>query len=86
MDKKICYILGTIFIITGGFIYTTERALSYFVWIGQMNAALHVGNYPSSPQLPVFFTNLFIPIFIVVGIIFFLAGYKRANCKIQKNE
>lgn len=77
MDKKICYILGTIFIISGGFFYTIERLLSYFIWIGQMNAAINIGSYPNSPQLPALFTNFFIPIFIIVGIIFFIAGYKR---------
>lgn len=44
MDKKLYYILGTVFIIAGGILYSLERFISYFSWIEQMNG--HIGSFP----------------------------------------
>lgn len=77
MDKKLCYILGTVFIITTGIIYSLERFIAYVAWIGQMNA--HTGSFPIYPDLPSMLTNVFIPIFAVLGIMLFVIGYKKSN-------
>lgn len=77
MDKKLYYILGTIFIVTSGILYSLERFISYFSWIGQMNA--HTGSFPTYPDFPNLFTNIFVPVFIVIGIVLFVLGYERHN-------
>ncbi len=77
MDKKINYILGTVFIITSGILYSLERLISYFSWIGQMNA--NTGSYPTYPDLPSINTNIFVLIFIIIGIVFFALGAIKHN-------
>lgn len=77
MDKKLYYILGTIFIISSGFFYEVERVIAYYSWIGQMKA--HVGSYSSNPQIPSLITNIYIPIFLVIGIGFYIFAYKKRN-------
>ncbi|AFS78277.1 hypothetical protein Curi_c12660 [Gottschalkia acidurici 9a] len=77
MNKKLYYILGTVFIITSGILYSLERAISYFSWIGQMNA--DSSSFPSYPNLPNIFTNSFVPTFIVIGVILFVLGYRKHN-------
>lgn len=77
MDKKVRYILGTVFIIAAGLIYTFERFISYFAWIGEMNANL--GSFSTYPDIPGVFTNIFVPIFIIMGVIFFWSNSKDKN-------
>ncbi|MBP1926515.1 hypothetical protein J2Z76_002384 [Sedimentibacter acidaminivorans] len=77
MDKKLCYILGTVFIVTSGILYSIERFIAYFSWIGQMNA--HTGSFPTYPDLPSIFTNIFVPAFIIMGVILFILGYRKHN-------
>ncbi|AGL02457.1 hypothetical protein [Desulfoscipio gibsoniae] len=77
MDKKLCYIFSAVFIIAGSIIYTFERAISYFVWIGEMNAASITGSFPSQPELNPLFSNAFFLIFILLGLAFFVFGYKK---------
>ncbi len=50
MNKKQYYILGIIFIISSGFLYSFERFIAYYEWIGILNA--NVGIEYSSPHLP----------------------------------
>jgi hypothetical protein len=76
MDKRLCYILGTVFIISGAIIFSFERFIAYFSWIGQMNA--HTGSFPTYPELPGLLTNIFVPIFVTIGITLFAIGYKKA--------
>jgi len=75
MDKKFYYLLGTIFIITSGILYSIERFIAYFSWIGQMNS--HTGSFEAYPSLPGMRTNIFIPIFIIIGIYLFVSGYRK---------
>ncbi len=75
MDKKFYYGLGTIFITTSGILYTIERVIAYFSWVGQMNA--HTGSFPIKPSLPGLLTNAFIPMFIIIGIYLFVSGYRK---------
>lgn len=77
MDKKLCYILGTIFIISSGFLYVIERWIAYYSWIGQM--ATRTGSYLTYPQLPSLFTNMYIPIFLILGIVFYILPYRKRN-------
>ena len=77
MDKKLCYILGTIFIISSGFIYVIERGIAYYSWIGQKMS--HTGSFETNPQLPSLFTNIYIPTFLVIGIVFYVIGYRKRN-------
>ena len=77
MDKKLCYVLGTVFIIAGGVLYSLERFIAYFAWIGQMIA--DPGYYSSSPHLPGVLTNIFVPLFIIIGVLFFIFNYKKST-------
>jgi hypothetical protein len=74
MDKKLFYILGSVFIIASGFLYTLERFIAYFAWVGQMNA--HTGSFPNNPDLPGLSSNIFIPTFLLIGIVLFVLGYR----------
>lgn len=74
MNKKLYYAFGSIFIIVSSFLYSFERFISYYEWIGIINS--DKGMYPASPDLPGILTNIFIPIFIIIGIIFIIKGYK----------
>lgn len=75
MDKKLCYIFSAVFIIAGSIIYTFERAISYFVWIGERIG--RTGILPSQPELNPLFSNAFFLIFILLGLAFFVFGYKK---------
>ena len=79
MDRKIYYILGTIFLISSGFLYTIERGIAYYYWIGQMSVVSHTGSYSTNPQLPRLFTNIYIPIFLIVGVVFYVLAYRKRN-------
>lgn len=75
MDKKLYYLLGTVFIIASGFLYTFERFISYYEWIGILNADIDM--YSANPNLPGILTNIFIPIFIIIGGVLIFKGYKK---------
>jgi len=75
MEKKFYYILSTIFIITAGVLYSFERFIAYLSWIGEMNAK--TGSWSVNPTLPGLLTNIFISIFIIIGICLFVSGYKK---------
>ena len=70
-----CYILGTVFVITSGLIYTLQSAVSALVWNGEINAKFN-GEIPFPPGSFEPFTNVFVPIFLLVGIILFAYGKK----------
>jgi len=75
MNKKLHYQIGTIFIVASGFIYTIERFISYYLWIGQGQMQ---GSFPTfSADLPGLFTNIFLPLFLVIGAISFIRGYRK---------
>lgn len=76
MDKKLYYVLATVFIIASGFLYSFERFISYYEWIGILNADIDM--YSSAPNLPGILTNIFIPIFIIIGGVLIVKGYKKS--------
>lgn len=77
MDKKLYYVFGTIFIIASGFLYTIERAISYYSWVGQKMSITQTGEYYAFPQLPNLLTNIYIPIFVIISVICFVLGYRK---------
>lgn len=76
MDKKLYYVLGTVFIIASGFLYSFERFISYYEWIGILNA--NIDMYSATPHLPGILTNIFIPVFIIIGVVLIVKGYKES--------
>lgn len=72
MDKKTSLIIGSVFILTSGLLYTIERLSAYIYWF-----ALSLGSeYPSTPEMPSLLANLFVPLLFVIGIIIFVVVYK----------
>jgi len=75
MNKKSHFQIGTIFIIASGFIYTIERFISMYSWIGVGQA---IGKYPPNSLDSVgLFANIFVPLFLVIGAISFISGYRK---------
>jgi hypothetical protein len=56
---KLSLILGSVFILTSGLIFTIERLTAYVYWFAQTNTA----SYPTIPEIPLF-DNLFTVIFL----------------------
>ena len=66
MERKTSLILGALFTLTSGLMYSVERVISIVHW----SALTHTGSYPTTPPTPSMLDNLFIPLFLLVGIIF----------------
>lgn len=69
-------IVGCILLITSGLIFTFERFLSIFYWIGQA-APVKIngsGHYPSNPTMPGLFDNFFVILFLVMGLALLVIG------------
>jgi len=77
MEKKIYYILGTVFIALSGIIYTFERFISYYSMIGQRLSMSQVGSGMITLQLPNLATNIFVILFMILGVSFYIGGYKN---------
>ena len=75
MDKKLGLILGSLFILTSGLIYTVERLNAYIYWFAQTNT----GSWDTIPQTMPLFKNLFIGAFLIVGIIFIVMSFKKES-------
>ncbi|EST52443.1 hypothetical protein T458_15820 [Brevibacillus panacihumi W25] len=74
MKSLLFFVLATILLIASGLIYTTERFIAYYSWIGQMQA--HTGSFPTYPELPTFVTNGFVPFFLVGSVVLFVIGFR----------
>lgn len=72
MSKKTNLILGLAFILTSGICYTMERLSAYILWSAQVNT----GSYPTIPRMPTLLDNLFIPFFLLIGLIFVVIAFK----------
>jgi hypothetical protein len=57
MNKTLLFVLSATFLLASGFLYTFERFIAYYSWVGQMGALAHTGSYPNYPLLPGLFTN-----------------------------
>ena len=73
MDKKISLILGSLFILTSGLIFTIERLSAYVYWSAQINT----GTYDTIPETMPLFDNLFIALFFLIGIVFIIMSFKK---------
>ncbi|WP_312115635.1 hypothetical protein [Brevibacillus reuszeri] len=66
MKASIYLILATVTFLTSGIIYTAERAIAYYSWIGQMQAK--TGSFPTEPELPSLVTNGYVLFFLAFSI------------------
>ncbi|WP_052124383.1 hypothetical protein [Planococcus sp. PAMC 21323] len=73
MDTRTGYILGSLFMLTSGLIFTIERLTAYVYWTGQVNT----GQWDTVPQTFSFFDNLFIPLFFIVGLGLIAVSFER---------
>ena len=77
MEKKIYFVLGTVFIALSGIIYTFERFLSYYSLYSQRMSFAQVGQGDIHLYLPNITTNIFIVVFIILGVLFYIGGFKK---------
>ncbi|WP_025786210.1 hypothetical protein [Sporosarcina sp. D27] len=75
MDKKLGLVLGSLFILTSGLIYTMERLIAYVYLFAQINT----GTWDTVPQTMPLLKNLFIGAFFIIGIIFIFMSFKKEN-------
>ncbi|MFI8574935.1 hypothetical protein ACIGEL_04415 [Rossellomorea aquimaris] len=73
MDEKTGLILGSLFILTSGLIFTIERLSAYVYWSAQINT----GTWDTNPQTLPLYDNLFIVLFFLIGIVFIIVSFKR---------
>ena len=73
MDKKISLLLGSLFILTSGLIFTTERLTAYVYWSAQINT----GEWDTIPQTMPLSDNLFTGLFFLVGIVLIIMSFKK---------
>lgn len=73
MEKKTSLILGSLFILTSGLIFTIERLTAIVYWSAQINT----GTWDISPKTMPLFDNLFIVLFFTIGIVFIILSFKK---------
>lgn len=73
MDKKISLLLGSLFILTSGLIFTIERLIAYVYWSAQINT----GTWDTIPQPMPLTDNLFTGLFLLVGIVLIVMSFKK---------
>ncbi|MFS0688813.1 hypothetical protein AB1K89_06185 [Sporosarcina sp. 179-K 8C2 HS] len=73
MDKKTSLILGSLFILTSGLIFTIERLTAYVYW----SAKINTGTWDTIPQKLPLYENLFTGLFFLVGIILIIVSFKK---------
>lgn len=70
MKSSLYLILAVVMFLASGIIYTAERAIAYYSWIGQMQAK--TGSFPSEPELPSLVTNGYVVFFLALSIFLFV--------------
>ena len=73
MDKKTSLILGSLFILTSGLIFTIERLTAYVYWLAKINT----GTYNTIPQTMPLSDNLFTVLFFLIGIILIIGPFRK---------
>jgi hypothetical protein len=78
---KSSFITGVVLIALSGILYTAERFISVFKWVGdaapvKINGS---GTYPTEPTMPGIFDNIFVGIFLVLGLVLLLIGLFRSG-------
>lgn len=71
--KKTTLILGSLFILTSGLIFTIERLTAYVYWSAQINT----GEWDTTPQTMPLSDNLFTGLFFLVGIVLIIMSFKK---------
>ncbi|MDQ0177311.1 hypothetical protein [Bacillus chungangensis] len=75
IDRKTSLYLGSIFLLTSGLLFTIERLSSYIYWFAQITT----GQYPTYHETFSFLDNLFVPLFLLIGISFFIYYFYSKN-------
>lgn len=75
MDKKTTLILGSLFILTSGLIFTIERLTAYVYWSAQINT----GTWTTIPQPMPLSDNLFTGLFFLIGIVLIFVSFKKGH-------
>lgn len=73
---KISFKSGLGMIALSGVLYTLERFISVYKWIGE-SAPVKIngsGSYPTEPIFPGIFDNFFIGFFLIFGLILLIIG------------
>ncbi|WP_340003758.1 hypothetical protein MHH52_17180 [Paenibacillus sp. FSL K6-0276] len=76
---KSSFISGLGLIALSGILYTVERFIAVFEYIGDA-APVKIkgsGSYPSEPTMPGVFDNLFVGIFLILGLILLIIGLSK---------
>ena len=73
LDKKTSLILGSLFILSSGLIFTIERLTAYVYWSAQINT----GEWDTTPQTMPLSDNLFTGLFFLVGIVLIIISFKK---------
>jgi hypothetical protein len=77
MTKNPNLISGTIFMVFSGLIYTIERLNSYLYWFAAKTTP-NTGSFPSQPEMPGLIANPFMILFLLIGIILLIIGFKES--------
>jgi hypothetical protein len=89
LDRKTNLILGSVFILTSGIIFTVERMNAYIYWSAQRLGAVNGGSYPTEARMPSLSDNLFVVLFFWIGIAFgiaFFSGTLKNKLKVMENK
>ncbi|BBI33855.1 hypothetical protein [Cohnella abietis] len=87
MGKNIYKILGTIFMITSGLIYTTERIIEKLS--GAIHAAgfaSHGASVPRTFNYDGFFDNFFFWFFFLIGFLILSYGFTKTTSKLETDQ
>lgn len=76
---KSSFISGLGLIALSGILFTAERFIAVFKWIGEsvpvkINGS---GSYFPEPTMPGVFDNLFVAIFLILGLVLLIIGLSR---------
>lgn len=72
--EKICLILGSLFILISGIIFSIERLSEYIYWLAQ----IITGTYDTTnPETIPLLDNFFIALFFLIGIAFIFVSLKK---------
>lgn len=74
-------IIGVVFISMAGLIYSLERGFSFLSTSTEKAGALAGNATGEIPNINIngFFDNMFVPIFLIVGIIFLTYGFNKTK-------
>lgn len=76
---KSSFISGLGLIALSGILFTLERFIAVFKWIGE-TAPVKIngsGSYPTEPTMPGVFDNLFVGIFLILGLVLLIIGLSK---------